>query len=303
MRKAEVMKKLFLSLSVIFVLLLTGCTGTLKPATTTLYTGQGETLVQLKKACDMNDLKRCVTLGVKLTWLQDYQNAEKYFDKTCKMNVAEGCLNLGILYRMEWLERSKDIKKSKYEEYIKKGCMMGVDGHDGWGAHVAGCRTNIAGYATRLRIHDMLYPSYKNPPDLNKLKKACSLNDSTACVKVGIKYYKGYDDLKQDYLEARKYFKKACDLNSGVGCRGVASTYIDNRGWKTKINRPEVFKYLRKACDLNNAEGCYILGHSYMMGKEVTKDDSKAMSYFKKACKLNYGWACKKYEQLKKEGH
>lgn len=292
------MKKLFLRLSVIFVLLLTGCTGTFKPATTTLYIGQGETLAQLKRACDKNDLKRCVTLGVNLAWLQDYQKAEKYFDKTCKMNVAEGCLNLGILYRIEWFEGS-----NKYKEYIKKGCMMGVDGHDGWGAHVAGCRTNIAGYATRLRIHDMLYPYDKNPSDLNQLKKACSVNDSAACIKVGIKYYNGYDDIKQDYSEARKYFKKACDLNNGLGCRGVAKTYIDNRGWKTKINHIEVDKYNHKACDLNDPTACYILGLMYMEGSRTLKDELNAMRFFKKACNLNFGWACKKYEQLKKEGH
>lgn len=274
-----------------------GCTGTLKPATTTLYTGQGETLAQLKRACDMNDLKRCVTLGVKHTWSQDYQRAEKYFDKTCKLNVAEGCLNLGILYRTKF----NNVMKGR--EYIKKGCIMGVDGHDGWGAHVAGCRTNIAGYATRLRIQDMLYPSEQNPPELTKLKKACLLNDSAACVKIGIKYYQGYDNLKQNYSEARKYFKKACELKNGLGCRGVASTYIDNRGWKAKVNRAEVDKYNHKACDLNDPTACYILGLKYMEGSRITKDESEAMRYFKKACNLNLGWACKKYEQLKKEGH
>lgn len=42
-------------------------------------------------------------------------------------------------------------------------------------------------------------------------------NDSEECFYWAFKYYKG-DGVKQDYIQAKKFYGKVCDLGSNVGC-------------------------------------------------------------------------------------
>ncbi len=108
---------------------------------------------------------------------------------------------------------------------------------------------------------------------------------------------------KQDFTQAKKYYKKACDLNNGRGCSELGMLYWSEKGVKrdkdnykggkkNKNNYIKAFQFFSKACDLQYAEGCTRLGISYYNGEGVEWDLIKAIQYYKKACDLNNGWGC-----------
>ena len=54
----------------------------------------------------------------------------------------------------------------------------------------------------------------------------------------------------------------------------------------------KALKFYQKACDLNDGSGCFNLGVMYKKGKGVKQDDLKALKFYQKACDLNYGSGC-----------
>lgn len=255
------MRKLLISLSVLFMLFLNGCT----TKTLNLHSGEGETLAQLKQACDKNDGKRCVALGIRyqgdFTFNHpqlydtkiDYQKAKKYFEKACRLNVAEGCYNLGRLLdihlKRELLSREHGHEEYKKNDelaqmYIDKGCKMGAAGKCDkiYGRYYPGGKSKGMSIAI---------PYDENPNNIVTFKKACEKNDSGACVKVGRIYFRGLD-IKKDLNEAEKYFKKACDLNNGFGCYNLTGLSQEGKG---KWGGPDWSEY-QKACDLGIITMC-----------------------------------------------
>ncbi len=84
---------------------------------------------------------------------------------------------------------------------------------------------------------------------VEKLSKACNLNDSNSCVGLGLLYYK-----EQDYFKAKELFGKACILNNGGGCFGLGRLYYDGLGVKQDFTKAK--ELFGKACDLGNQDGC-----------------------------------------------
>ncbi|WP_139521679.1 tetratricopeptide repeat protein [Helicobacter pylori] len=91
----------------------------------------------------------------------------------------------------------------------------------------------------------------------------------------------------KDYIQAKKYFKKACDLKYGGGCGALGDLYDDVE--KNLIKAAQLYS---KACDLNISRGCGALAVLYINGQGVEKDLTKADQYFSKACKLGDQEAC-----------
>ena len=87
------MKKLLLGLSILFMLIINGCANS--EVEEKEFTGYDESLIQLEKACELNDGSRCTTLavhyyegkGVK----KDILASRKYLHKACDLNDASGC--------------------------------------------------------------------------------------------------------------------------------------------------------------------------------------------------------------------
>jgi len=262
----QYMKKIFIVFSPLIVFLINGCAPKIEQRS--LGVGEGESFTQLQKACEKNDGKRCATLGLMyMYWGLDHEKAIKYSDKACKLNVAAGCYNLGVQYMID-----SRVHESKYYDptlhnigykYIVKGCTMGA-------ITTKGCTKIWGYYPTRTRNMGRAYPYDEFPNDIVKFKKACKINDSAACVKVGIIYYRGLD-VKQDFSESAKYFQKACDLNNGFGCLylGIANLYIGNYfgSFSPDIDWAEQNKLLKRSCDLGIVSYCKII--------QLTEDNEK----------------------------
>ncbi|RVZ70015.1 sel1 repeat family protein [Helicobacter pylori] len=88
----------------------------------------------------------------------------------------------------------------------------------------------------------------------------------------------------KDYIQAKKYFKKACDLKYGGGCGALGDLYDD-----VEKNLTKVAQLYTKACELKEGVGCKRLGSLYYYGRGVEKNLTKAIQYLSKACDLKYG--------------
>ena len=119
-------EKLLVSLLALVVLLLSGC-GTPEMADKR-YVGDGESLRQLKKACDLNDGFVCSRLGflymngegVK----QNYSKAKRYYSKACHQNEKSGCYKLGFFY--EYGSGGLEQNNSNAHKYYSKACDLNV---------------------------------------------------------------------------------------------------------------------------------------------------------------------------------
>ncbi len=120
------MKKLLIGLSVLFILLLSGC-GTPEMANKR-HIGNGESLKQLKKDCNLNDGFVCSRLGflymngegVK----KNHLIAKKYYRKACDLNDGQGCYMLGVFY--EYGSGGLEQNYSKAKKYYSKACTLSV---------------------------------------------------------------------------------------------------------------------------------------------------------------------------------
>ncbi|GHR33021.1 tetratricopeptide repeat protein [Helicobacter pylori] len=61
----------------------------------------------------------------------------------------------------------------------------------------------------------------------------------------------------KDYIQAKKYFKKACDLNNSVGCGNLGVLYYNGDG--VKRDSKKAVQYISKACKLGVQEICEAL--------------------------------------------
>lgn len=120
------MKKLLISLSALFIVLVSGC-GTPEMADKR-YVGDGESLRQMKKACNSHDGFVCNRLGflymngegVK----KNHSKAKRYYSKACDMNDGQGCYMLGVFY--EYGNGGLEQNYSKAKEYYSKACELRV---------------------------------------------------------------------------------------------------------------------------------------------------------------------------------
>ncbi|MGN8519935.1 tetratricopeptide repeat protein [Helicobacter pylori] len=85
---------------------------------------------------------------------------------------------------------------------------------------------------------------------------------------------------KQEFTQAKKYFKKACDLQYAEGCTRLGISYYNGEGVKGGLIK--AIQYYKKACDLNNGFGCRGLSFLYENGYGVEEDQEKAAQYYEK---------------------
>ncbi len=80
-----------------------------------------------------------------------------------------------------------------------------------------------------------------------------------------------------------KRFETACKNGDAEGCNTAASILFSFEMYK------EAFYLFKKGCDeLNNAISCYNVGDFFFNGYgNVSKNESKAIKYWEKACKLS----------------
>jgi TPR repeat protein len=101
---------------------------------------------------------------------------------------------------------------------------------------------------------------------------------------IGDEYVQG-DILKQDYVEAMRWYKKAVDAGEGAGCERIASLFA--RGLGVPQDNEQILHWLQRGADLGDPVASYDLGRAYEQGSAVPPDPQKAVTLYENAALYN----------------
>lgn len=213
------MKKLLISLSTLVLLLVSGC------ATSEIseerFTGEGESLSQLTKACDLNDGARCAALS--FLYSEDSEYAEKddkkviqYSQKACDLNDGFGCSLVAAAYF-----DGRGVKKDFLigEKYFQKSCDL---------KYGNGC------YFLASLYHEGTIKEKNYLKASKYYHRACDLKVPAACTILGGMFHEGGDGIKKDRRKAISYLEKGCALNDVGGCVMLEALKFEEKEKKSK---------------------------------------------------------------------
>ncbi|MGX2983140.1 tetratricopeptide repeat protein [Helicobacter sp. 23-1045] len=189
----------------------------------------------------------------------------KHFDRQCEAKNYGACVELGVLH-----EEQKQYNKSK--KYLEMVCDK-ANSKDGFQLE---------------RIDGSLSPKL---PAIIMMRSACGM--------LAEHYYEGWG-VRQDYIKALQYNKKACDFGSAESCAVTGRSYYVGKG--AKIDYKLAKSYLEKSCEMQSGFGCLGLGALYGEGKGVPKNLSKAKELFGKSCDFGNQDGCDGYKKLNERG-
>ena len=90
-------------------------------------------------------------------------------------------------------------------------------------------------------------------------EKACRQNSAEGCRILGELYHHGKAyGIQEDLEQAMTYYKKACGLNDGSACGSVGFFYSSGIGVKEDKEQAKI--YYKKACGLNDGSACTSMG-------------------------------------------
>ena len=227
-------------------------------------------LLYLQKACDLNEVMSCGTLGAAYAMNdingieQNLNLAKKYLDKACQLNDKESC------NRNDWLTLLDELSIKLSNAKPKKRSLNQL-------------------YQDRIEKKQGIPGLMENIQDRwQKIEKtysfACAKDDSSSCKNT-------IDNKDLSLLE------NACNNHQKESCRDLGFIYFFSLPEK---NPQKAIAYLKDACDLHDPMSCNTLGIIYIQKDldGVVQDWSLAQKYLNQACQLRDIESCKQQELL-----
>ncbi|WP_278517117.1 tetratricopeptide repeat protein [Succinivibrio dextrinosolvens] len=194
----------------------------------------------------------------------------------CSLGKGYFCESVGEMYE-KGDKIPRDLQKAG--AFYKKGCD--VKDYSG-----AAC-TNY-GYLISSNIINV---PKRNEVIFNYDTKACK-KEPRLCNNLGA----SYANIKNDHVNATKYYRIACDADDGFACKNLAWNLLEGKGVKQDIKQG--IEKLEKSCELKEKSGCFSLGKVYAIGKGVRKDLYKAKEFYGTACDLGSQDGCREFARL-----
>ena len=232
------------------------------------------------ETCKENEYK-CSSIAEKLFRTKEeipnrYTKQLEIGKTLCALDDSVFCEAVGEMYD-NGDKIPRDLQKAAV--FYKKGCDVKE--------YSASACTNY-GY---LISKNIIKVANRDETIFNADKKACT-KEPYYCNNLGA----SYASLKNDHINATKYYRIACDAKDGFACKNLGFNLLDGRGVKQDIKQG--VEKLERSCELKEKSGCLALGRVYLAGKGVRKDISKAKEYFGTACDLGSEDGCKEFAKL-----
>ncbi len=120
-------------------------------------------------------------------------------------------------------------------------------------------------------------------------KKACGLNDESACAEFGSHLLNGIG-ISADRFKAFETFKKACKAGDALGCSYLGRMH--RSGIAPEASVDTAFTQFKRACDGGFSQGCVELGVMHEQGVATARDYKKAFNLYQRACKADNPDGC-----------
>jgi uncharacterized protein len=252
----------------------------------------------LKKACDGDEAKACVNLGLVT---EDQAAAVKLFEKGCSAAVALGCEKLGRAYLAGSGGLTADPAKAL--AHLRTGCQGGQDtacagaaellasgkggAQDVKGAmelHKQACDGSVAASCTELgRLHEI-----SNQAIIAEMlyRRGCYRGSADAC------FHLGRFELARSADMAKRDFEMACMRQSKLGCAALVVLYGDKRPVMPDIRQKQE---LSRSCIAGNTRDCMLSGLF-----DAASGIPTAKMQLDRACMRNDKFACEVAKKLTK---
>ena len=224
------------------------------------------------KGCNLGLSRSCSAAGDQYLKVRNYKNAEKYLTLSCNKGNATGCSMLGSYY----LDDARPANPKKGLLYKAKACK---------GGNIGACAVGGTFYSERSL--------FKQAKPL--LDKACYNKKDKVAISAGCNglanLYSSGDAVAKNKKRALQLYKRACDARTPFSQPACENYKFQSRGFTARErSQAEV------ACNNMNKIYCYKLALVYRTGKGVKKDNNKAMTYVKKACRAGDKNSCQSYK-------
>ena len=187
----------------------------------------------------------------------------------------------------EGIER---LLKQAAEGNVQAQCALGNIFYNGEGVRRNYCealrwfrKAAEQGYDKAQNILGTLYAiGYEiRIPDYAGALKRYRISERQKNGNVEVQFYYGSYNIKQDYAEALKWFRKA----AGQGCDNAQNNLgiLYANGYGVEQDYAEALKWFRKAVEQGNSKAKSNLGDLYRYGHGVEQDYAEALKWYRKA--------------------
>ncbi len=187
----------------------------------------------------------------------------------------------------EGIER---LLKQADEGNVQAQCALGNIFYNGEGVRRNYCealrwfrKAAEQGYDKAQNILGTLYAiGYEiRIPDYAGALKRYRISERQKNGNVEVQFYYGSYNIKQDYAEALKWFRKA----AGQGCDNAQNNLgiLYANGYGVEQDYAEALKWFRKAVEQGNGKAKSNLGDLYRYGHGVEQDYAEALKWYRKA--------------------
>lgn len=187
----------------------------------------------------------------------------------------------------EGIER---LLKQADEGNVQAQCALGNIFYNGEGVRRNYCealrwfrKAAEQGYDKAQNILGTLYAiGYEiRIPDYAGALKRYRISERQKNGNVEVQFYYGSYNIKQDYAEALKWFRKA----AGQGCDNAQNNFgiLYANGYGVEQDYAEALKWFRKAVEQGNGKAKSNLGDLYRYGHGVEQDYAEALKWYRKA--------------------
>ncbi|MDO4548583.1 MAG: Hsp70 family protein [Clostridia bacterium] len=228
---------------------------------------------------------------------QNYDKALEWYQKAADCDHAEAMYKMGLFYEYG-KGVSKDDKKAlalylqaagrdKVVEamyriglFYEAGRGMNQDYNEAlkWYKKASDYNHAEAMYKTALLYEGGNGTKQDYVAALEWYKKAAGYNHAEAMYKTAL-LYEGGNGTEQDYNEALKWYQKAAECNHVEAMYRIAFIHESVKHYDEALN------WYRMAIEQEHTEAMYRMGLLYENGKGVSKDDKKALEFYKQAAK------------------
>lgn len=223
----------------------------------------------------------------------DPQRAVKYLLKAAKGGHAYAQYTLGKLflkgddvpknaaYALRWLEEAAG-RENQYAEYLLgKAYLKGEDVDQDLSRGAELLRRSAekgncpAQYILGKALLEGILLPQNTPEAIQLLTESANQEYAPACYLLGKLFYQG-EWLPQDLQKAIHYFEKAARQENPYAAYFAGKILLTEEPVK---DVPRAIRYFESAAEKGNGFAEYQLGRLYLYGREVERDDEKAVNY------------------------
>lgn len=224
------------------------------------------------ETCERGNGQQCYEKGLQYLnghgVTRDHLQSRRYFQLGCHVDHVRSCIGLGNSLA---LDTNNEKDRAQGTAMLQKLCAEG---------EAPAC--NSIGYLHQSAQEYQLANKY--------FQQACNDNFVNSCVFLAENYTQGLGFSKNP-SKAVETHKKACLLDSSFGCLRLGELLSQSNDGVTQ-NLREANRYLRQACHLKNNKGCLKLAKNLAAGRGEPQDLPGAVELFKLTCERGHGQGC-----------